>query len=82
MRNVEARMLNADDVRIESLLEELKHIHLTHSLERFFQVLDEIVDHGREKIREVDDPDEQERLRENYRRVVEFAMDLALGVQA
>ena len=78
-------MLKADAraIPVESsfdhLLVELTRLHETLSLEQYLLVLDRLADQARKSLGEVRDPEEQDRLREQYRQVIEFAVDITCG---
>jgi hypothetical protein len=83
MQNAEAIQAEsaAEDVRFKVLENEFKNLYSTLSLESFFQTLEEFIDRSRKSLESVNDPAERERLRKKYRGVIEFAMDMALGLE-
>ena len=69
----------AEEIQVETLLTELWHLHHSLSLEGYFKMLDKFVDQARSSLVAIPDPRERERQREQYRQVIEFAVDLACG---
>lgn len=72
--------VKAEDSQFEMLPKELWHLHHIHSLDNYFKILDRFVDNARRTLATIPDPGERERQREQYRRVIEYAVDLGCGV--
>lgn len=80
MRNAAARKREtAEESGFENLLQELWRLHKTLTLENYLQVLDNFADNARNSLAKIQDKRKREHLREQYRRVIEFAVDLACG---
>ena len=68
------------DAAMDNLLRELMRLHSTLPLESYLQVIENFVDNARKTLTQVSDPQKRKHLREQYRRVIEFAVDLGAGV--
>ncbi len=77
MLNAEAVATNAvDEIRLEALLAGLRHLCLTQPPDKYLSILEQFVENARKSVAMTPDPRERERLREQYRRVIEFAVDI------
>ncbi len=79
MRKAEARSGRVAAVPPNPLIQELVHLHQTLPLENYFQAVEDFIDQARLSLGAVPDPEERERLREEYSAAINFAMDLACG---
>lgn len=79
MLKAAALPLSSPDPLFDSLLSELVRLHQTLPLEEYLSLLDDFTDQARRSLAEIPDQDEQERMREQYRQVIEFALDLGVG---
>ncbi|HUT53046.1 MAG TPA: hypothetical protein VM658_06620 [bacterium] len=80
MRKAEARSGSVAAIPPNSLIQELSHLYRTLPPENYFQAVEDFIDQARLRLGAVPDPEERERLREEYREAVNFAMDLACGI--
>jgi len=83
MRNAEALILQDGvvDVQFEDVVEELSKLHSSLPLETYFQVVEEFVDQARDTVESIADADERDRMRAHYSRVIETAVNLAVGLE-
>ena len=80
MRDAEAVSWEAGvgaGANLEELLAQLWYLHSILPLESYFQILEQFIDRARETLEAIPDPEERERLREHYREVIEYAIDVA-----
>lgn len=83
MRRAEARTRKVkaeEDPVLENLLRELWRLKQTLPLESYLQVIEAFADNARKSLEAISDPKKRAHLREQYRQVIEFAVDLGCGI--
>ncbi len=64
------------DPGFEALFETVHRVYKTNSLETYFRFLDEFVEAARQSLSSLQSGEKRERLEEQYRQVIEYAVDL------
>lgn len=67
------------DALFDEIIVELVKLHESLPLEEYLGVIEDFTDQARESLAQIPDPGEQDRLRDQYRQVISFAMDLTCG---
>jgi len=66
-----------EDNGFEELFNELWNLHRSLPLDKYLNVVERFVDEARESLDRLEDHAKREELREQYRQVIEYAVDLA-----
>ncbi len=77
MRKAETGVEAVIDPGFEVLFQQVHHIYKTNSLGTYFRFLDELVDAARKSLSALEEDDKREHLQQQYRQVIEYALDLA-----
>ena len=82
MLKMEARTMPAPettDSLFDAILVELVNLHESLPLDEYLLMVEDFADQARRSLAEIPDHDEQDRLRDQYRQVIAFAMDITCG---
>ena len=76
---VEAREAEPVDARIAGVLRQVEEMARTLSAEAYFRTVEDLADGARRYLLTIPDPRARQDLRQLYRQVISYALDLKLG---
>ncbi len=80
MRN-QAEERDWQEDRLQAIYENIRHMHGTLSAEDYFNALEGMIDDARQTIQAIEDPSAKEDYRDFYSQVIDYAMNLKLGIE-